>query len=86
MMNIWLIAFILVICIIALVATFMVIKQEERKMKQYEETGDTAKSELQRSHEYETKSLSSNVKSLTWIYVVVIGLSFIVFGLYMYMR
>ncbi|WP_010096298.1 hypothetical protein [Ornithinibacillus scapharcae] len=85
-MNIWLIAFILVICIIALVATFMVIKQEERKMKQYEETGDTAKSELQRSHEYETKSLSSNVKSLTWIYVVVIGLSFIVFGLYMYMR
>lgn len=64
----------------------MVIKQEETKMKQYEETGDSAKSELQRSHEYETKSLSSNVKSLTWIYVVVILASFIVFGIYMYMR
>ena len=86
-MNLWIvIAFIAVLCVIGLIATLMVIKQEESKMKQYEEEGDTAESQLKRSLEYESKSISSNVKSLSWIYAVAIVLSFIAFGLYMYMR
>jgi type IV secretory pathway component VirB8 len=86
-MNLWLvIAMIAVLCIFGLIATIMVIKQEESRMKQYEEDGDTAENELKRSLEYETKSISSNVKSLSWIYIVAIALSFIAFALYMYIR
>ncbi|WP_047986474.1 hypothetical protein [Ornithinibacillus californiensis] len=82
----WLIIFVIIVSVIGLVATLIVLKQEGAKMKKYEEEGDTAENELQRSLEYETKSLSSNVKNLTWIYVVVLLLSFIAFAVYMFMR
>jgi hypothetical protein len=82
----WLIIFVIIVSVIGLVATLIVLKQEGAKMKKYEEEGDTAENELQRSLEYETKSLSSNVKNLSWIYVVVLLLSFIAFGVYMFMR
>ncbi|WP_026907349.1 hypothetical protein [Paucisalibacillus globulus] len=86
-MNIWLIiAIIAILCVIGLIATLLVIKQEESKMKQYEEDGDTAQNELKRSLEYESQSISSNVKSLSWIYIIAISLSFIAFALYLYMR
>jgi nitrate reductase gamma subunit len=85
--NIWLIiAIIAILCVIGLIATLMVMKQEESKMKHYEEEGNTAENELKRSLEYESKSISSNVRSLSWIYIVAISLSFIAFALYMYMR
>jgi hypothetical protein len=82
----WLIIFVIIVSVIGLVATLIVLKQEGAKMKKYEEEGDTAENELQRSLDYETKSLSSNVKNLSWIYVVVLLLSFIAFAVYMFMR
>ncbi|WP_042150096.1 hypothetical protein [Paucisalibacillus sp. EB02] len=86
-MDIWIVIVIIaVLCIIGLIATLMVIKQEENRMKQYEEEGDTAENALKRSLEYESKSISSNVKSLSWIYIVAIVLSLIAFALYMYFR
>lgn len=70
--------------IIALIATMYIFKQEENKAKKYETEGQTAENELKRSHEYETKSISYNLKNLSWIYVLMIVLSFIGLGIYMY--
>ncbi|WP_232231182.1 hypothetical protein [Virgibacillus sp. 6R] len=81
-MNIALILFLLLLFIVALGGTLYVFKQEEKKMKQYETEGDTAKSALQRSMEYETKSLKSNVPILIWIYSVTILIALIAFFVY----
>ncbi|WP_068677657.1 hypothetical protein [Oceanobacillus sp. Castelsardo] len=70
--------------IIALIATMYIFKQEENKAKKYEAEGQTADNELERSHEYETKSVSYNLKNLSWIYVLMIVLSFIGLGIYIY--
>lgn len=55
--------------IAALVGTLLVGKDISSKLKDYENEGDTLQDELARSHEYETKSLRVNIKSLSWIYV-----------------
>ena len=43
--------------VIALIATLLILKKEENKLKQYEAEGDT--NELKRSLEYETRSLKA---------------------------
>ncbi|WP_085993171.1 hypothetical protein [Oceanobacillus senegalensis] len=67
--------------IIALIATINILKREENKAN---ERGGDAAEELKRSHEYETKSLSSNIKNLLWIYAVVIILSIIALAFYIF--
>ncbi|MEK3889681.1 hypothetical protein [Bacillus sp. FSL K6-3431] len=64
------------VSIIALVGTLLVGKDISSQQKSYEEKEDTLESELARSHEYETSSIRVNIKSLTWIYI---GLALIVF-------
>ncbi len=59
----------IVTAIAALIGTLLVGKDISSKIKQYEDEGDSLENELARSHEYETKSLKVNIKSLTWIYV-----------------
>lgn len=59
----------IVICIIALIGTLLVGKEISAKQKQYEVDGDSLENEIARSHDYETSSLKTNVKSLTWIYI-----------------
>ncbi|SHH13783.1 hypothetical protein [Virgibacillus chiguensis] len=81
-MNMALIIFLFCLFLVALGGTLYVFKQEERKMKQYEAEGETAQSELQRSMEYETKSLKSNVPILIWIYAVTILIGLIAFFVY----
>lgn len=80
----WGIIITIVVSIVALIATMFAFKQDEKKALQYEEEGNTIEHELKRSHEYETKSISRNVKNLTWIYVIVIVLSCIGLAIYMY--
>lgn len=82
----FMIIFIAVIVVVAVIATFIILKQEENKMKQYEEEGETVEEELKRSHEYESRSLSKNVKNLSWIYVIVTIVSFIALAIYIYYR
>ncbi|GIN70392.1 hypothetical protein J14TS2_08670 [Bacillus sp. J14TS2] len=65
----FLIIAVIVVFIIALVGTLLVGKEVSTKQKQYEVEGDSLKEEIARSHEYETKSLKTNIKSLTWIYI-----------------
>lgn len=66
----------------ALFGTIFAFKQEEKKMKKYEEEGDTIEDELRRSHEYETSSLKSNVPLLSTIYIVTIVAAIIAFIVY----
>lgn len=73
-----------VVCLIAVVLTLYGMKQEEDKQKKYEEAGKEAVSELERSLEYETKSLKSNLPSLIWIYVITIGLSMLALAFYIF--
>ncbi|WP_099157860.1 hypothetical protein [Virgibacillus ndiopensis] len=77
-----LLSLLVIIFIVALVGTIVAFKQEERKIKQYEEEGDSIEEQLRRSHEYETSSLKSNVPSLLIIYAVTIIVSLIVFTVY----
>lgn len=60
---------VILVCVIALIGTLLVGKEVSTKQKQYEVEGSTLNDEIARSHEYETKSLKTNVKSLTWIYI-----------------
>ncbi|MFZ3578718.1 hypothetical protein [Virgibacillus sp. DJP39] len=66
----------------ALFGTMFAFKQEEKKMKKYEEDGDTIEDELRRSHEYESSSLKSNVPLMSSIYLVTIVVSIVVFLVY----
>ncbi|WP_174613047.1 hypothetical protein [Virgibacillus ihumii] len=68
----------------ALVGTLFAFKQEENKMKHYEEAGDSVEDQLRRSHEYETVSLKSNLPLQVAIYSVTIVLSLVVFAFYIF--
>lgn len=83
-MSTGIIIFIIIFTIIAFVGTLVVMKNENDKVKEYEEKGETAKEELKRSHEYESKSLQSNIPILTAIYVVVIVGSLIALFFYIF--
>ncbi|ASN05965.1 hypothetical protein [Virgibacillus necropolis] len=78
--GIWIL--LIVLFALALFGTIFAFKQEEKKMKKYEDEGDTIEDELRRSHEYETSSLKSNIPILSSIYLVTIIASIIVFLVY----
>lgn len=80
--GIELIILLAVLFIALLVGTILVFRQEERKMKRYEEEGDTVEDQLRRSHEYESSSLKSNVPMQIAIYTVAIVISLVVFAVY----
>lgn len=82
-MNIGLLLFLFVLFGVALWGTFYAFKQEEEKMKKYEEEGDTVEDQLKRSLEYEKSSLKSNVPIQIWIYTITILLSLIAFAIYL---
>ncbi|WP_188207281.1 hypothetical protein [Alkalibacillus aidingensis] len=65
-----LIVIISILFVITLVSTLLIAKEQNRKIKEYERQGTTAKEELERSIEYEDHSLKSNVPMLSAIYIV----------------
>lgn len=81
--NAFTVGLIIIVCVIATVLTYRVLKEEEHKQKAYKESGQTIEDELQRSLEYETSSWSSNVPIMSWIYIVATVLSIIAFVIYM---
>lgn len=62
------------ICAAALIITLIIAKAENKKIKKYQETGSSNSSQLQRSNEYEKKSLQENLPLLAFIY----GLTFLI--------
>lgn len=79
-----LIVFLVILFIFTLIATLLIFKQEENKLKQYEQLGDTVENEMNRSKEYETQSLKTNVPILSWIYGVTILLGLVALFIYMF--
>lgn len=84
MMGAGLIIFLIVLFVIAMWGTFYAFKQEDRKMKKYEDEGVTVEEELRRSNEYESSSLKTSLSVQIWIYVITIGLSLIAFAIYLF--
>jgi hypothetical protein len=82
-MNTGLIIFLVILFVAALIGTFFAFRQEENKMKKYEEEGDTPQDEIQRSLDYEKSSLKSNVPIQIWIYTITIFLSLLAFAIYL---
>ena len=83
-MNTGLSISLIILFIIAILGTFYALKQEEKKMKQYEDEGVTVEEELRRSNEYEKSSLKSSLPVQIWIYVITIGLSLLAFAIYIF--
>lgn len=81
-MGMGLIILLVVLFAAALIGTLFAFKQEEDKMKRYEEEGDSVEEQLRRSHEYESVSLKSNLPLQITIYSVTIVLSLVVFAFY----
>src|SRR5699024_9770561 len=77
-MSITLILFLLIIFIVALAGTFIVLKEEENKMKKHKEDGDTAKENEQRSEESEEEWLKTGLRKQVIIYTLSIILALII--------
>ncbi|MBN6205705.1 hypothetical protein JYK21_04505 [Ralstonia pickettii] len=84
MVSGWLIGLIVVVCLIALAITYRVLKVEEKRQKEYRREGANFGDEVERSHEYEEKSLKSNLPNLIWIYIVAAVIIFIAFAIYLF--
>jgi len=79
-----LIIFLIILFLITMVLTLYAFKQEEMKMKKYEEEGDTVADELKRSHEYESTSVKNYLPIQGWIYVIAIIATIVAFVIYLY--
>ena len=69
-MSIELIIMLSILFLVAMFFTFYAFKQEEIKVKKYEEEGITPEEELKRSHEYELNSISTYIPIQVWMYVI----------------
>jgi len=82
-MSMSLIIFLIVLFIIAMALTFYAFGQEEKKMKNIKEAGDTVEDQLQRSHDYESTSIRKYIPIQLWIYSITIILSIIALLIYL---
>lgn len=73
-----------ILFVITIILTMYAFYQEEKKLKKYEEEGDTIADEIRRSHEYENKSIGYHVPIQIWIYVVFFAVTIIGFVVYLY--
>ncbi|HLR64068.1 MAG TPA: hypothetical protein VK075_01430 [Pseudogracilibacillus sp.] len=58
----------LILSIIAGIITIYALKQEDRKIKQYQSEGHNPANDLKRSHDYEKESVSSVLPVQIWAY------------------
>lgn len=68
--------------LLTLYLTLRILRNEEAKMKKYEEEGDTIEDQLRRSHEYEQRSLKTSVPFQIWFYIgvfVVFSIAFVIY-------
>ncbi|MGM8364323.1 hypothetical protein ACLIBG_02455 [Virgibacillus sp. W0181] len=82
-MSLWLLLVIALLFVIAMVVTFYAFKQEEQKMKRYEEEGDTVEDELRRSHEYEANSVQKYLPIQIWLYVITAVATVVIVGYFL---
>jgi len=83
-MNAILILFSLILVIVAAVITVKALKQEERKMKEYETNALSYKDALKRSKAYEENSVSTMLPVQIWTYVIGFIVSIILIAAFAY--
>lgn len=83
-MSMPLIIFLVILFIITMALTLYAFRQEEMKIKKYEEEGDTVQDEIRRSHEYEATSIKKYLPIQIWIYAITIIIGVIAFLIYLY--
>ncbi|WP_200411632.1 hypothetical protein [Virgibacillus salexigens] len=83
-MSVGLIVFLIILFVIALGTTLFAFKQEENKLRRYEEEGDSPENERIRSSEYEVNSLKTNVPILIGIYSLAVLIGLIAFMFYIF--
>lgn len=83
-MSMQLIIFLVILFIITMSLTLYAFRQEEQKIKRYEEEGDTVEEQLQRSHEYEETSIKTYIPIQIWIYSITFAVGMIVFLIYLF--
>jgi len=79
-----LIIFLIILFIITMALTLYAFRQEDMKIKKYEEEGDTVEDEIRRSHEYEATSVKKYLPIQVWIYVITIVLGTVAFLIYLF--
>jgi Flp pilus assembly protein TadB len=80
--NLFTIGLISIVCIIAIILTYRILKEEEKKLEDLKESGDTVQDEIKRSHEYEEKSWGTGIPLISWIYVIATVGAIILFVVY----
>lgn len=83
-MSMSLIIFLVILFIITMVLTLYAFRQEDMKIKKYEEEGDTVHDELKRSHEYESTSIKTYLPIQIWIYIITFVVGTIAFLIYLF--
>lgn len=82
--NLFTVGLIAIVCIIAVILTYRVLREEEQKQKELREQNDSAKDELERSLEYEKNSWRTNISGLTWIYIITTVIILVGFFIYLF--
>lgn len=77
-MSLELIIILIILFLVAMIFTFYAFKQEEAKIKKYEEEGITPQDELKRSHEYEKTSIQTYIPIQIWLYVATTVVSILI--------
>ncbi|WP_077623102.1 hypothetical protein [Sediminibacillus massiliensis] len=73
-----------IFCIVALVVTLMLGKEESKKARDYEKEGHGAQQALARSNSYEKSSLKENLPLLLVIYIATFLVSIGLFLFFLY--
>lgn len=74
----------IVLGIITVYITYRIFNKEEKRQERLDDEDDSAKNEMERSLEYETTSITMNLKRLVWIYAITLPLSLIIFFIFYY--
>lgn len=77
-MSIGLLIFLVALFAVALVGTFWVFKEEEDKMEEHKEAGDSPEAENKRSEEYEQNWLKTGLGKQAVIYGIALIISIII--------
>lgn len=58
--------------VISFILTLLVVKDVSKTLRKYEADEDTLQNEILRSHDYESSSLKINIRTLAWIYAILL--------------
>lgn len=73
----------IIITLVAIIATYRILKGMEKQMKEYEEEGVTVEEERERSIRYETESFKKHLPIQIVLYIILLVLTVIGFLIFL---